>query len=145
MCFDGGLQKLTEHGRQGMRHGLYVTGPSMLTEIGDCDYDRVARLIKPSLSCTLGVYLFTTLCRSSAVEVDQLVVFGHLQRSRGSGSRRQGVMHIRKQLSLSESGPLTSLRTFVSKIVLFILQHLKSDVRSTFYSTSSLRYWPLCE
>jgi hypothetical protein len=98
----------------------------MVTEIGDCGYDRVARLISPSLSCTLGVYLFTTLCRSSAVEVG-------------------GVMHIRKQLSLSAPGPLTSLRTFVSEIVLFTLRHLKSGVRSNFYSTSSLRYVPLCE
>src|SRR2546421_12418093 len=54
MCFDGGLQKLTKHGRQGMRHWLYVMGLPMVTKIGDCAYD------KPSLSCMLGVYLFTT-------------------------------------------------------------------------------------
>jgi len=70
MCFDGGLQKLTEHGRQGMGHWLHVMG----TEIGDCGYDRGCQVNKPSLSCMLGVYLFTTLCRSSAVQVDQAAI-----------------------------------------------------------------------
>src|SRR5271168_3329993 len=76
-------KKLTEHGRQRMRYWLYVMGPSMVTEIGGCGYDRVVRLTSPVFHACLAYISFTTLCCSSAVQVDQLAVFGHLQRSRG--------------------------------------------------------------
>jgi hypothetical protein len=51
MCFDGGLQKLTEHGRQGMQPLAACNG---VTEIGDCGYDRVARLTSPFFHACLA-------------------------------------------------------------------------------------------
>jgi hypothetical protein len=86
MCFDGGWQKLTEHGRQGMRPLAACNG---VTEIGDCGYDRVARLTSPFFHACLA---YISLLLSAAAVQFKLI----------------------KQLSLSESGPLTSLRLKVN-------------------------------